>query len=78
MNEFSEEVLTDMDEILRDMEIDDCIDTIFYKLDTIRDVISRAKTNKAISDVYYNILSVLCDRIEAENRKMKDLVEEII
>ncbi len=78
MNEFSEEVLTDMDEILRDMEIDDCIDTIFWKLDTIRDVISKAKENKAISDVYYNILSVLCDIIEAKNRKMKELVEEII
>ena len=78
MNEFSEEVLTDMDEILREMEIDDCIDTIFWKLDTIREVISRAKANKAISDVYYNILNMLCDIIEAQNRKMKELVEEII
>ena len=78
MNEFSEEVLTDMDEILREMQIDDHIDTIFYKLDTIRGVISRAKANKALSDVYYNILSVLCDRIEAETRKTKELIEEVI
>ena len=78
MNEFSEEVLTDMDEILRAMQIDDCIDTIFWKLDTIREVITKAKTNKAISDVYYNILTILCDRIEAETKKTKELIEEVI
>ena len=75
MDKFTEEVLTDS---LRDIEIDDHIDTIFYKLDTIREVISRAKTNKAISDVYFNILNVLCDRIEAETRKTKELVDEIV
>ena len=75
MDKFTEEVLTDS---LRDIEIDDHIDTIFYKLDTIREVISRAKTNKAISDVYFNILNVLCDRIELETRKTKELVDEIV
>ena len=77
MNEFSEEG-TDMDAILHEMQIDDHIDTIFYKLDTIRNVISKAKTNKAISDVYFNILNVLCDRIELETRKTKELVDEIV
>ena len=76
MNKFSEEVISDMDGILREMQIDEHIDTIFYKLYTIRSVISRAKAHKALSDVYYNILAVLCDRIELETRKTKELINE--